>query len=381
MHTFLVSKYDLITVYAVVLPINMIYSKADKNLERTENMENSKRRVEITFLNVLLCLLVIFIHVSSSPVSNLNKDSLQYLIVMVPWRLSAFVVQGFIFLSGLKLFLKGCDNFNYGVFIKKRLKTILLPYALWVMIYYVYFCAIGYFPFSLKDYIMYLLDGSIVSPFYFIIAITQYYILMPLWILLVKKIHPAILIIGSMVIMVLAKAYLPSILGQSFRYYDRIFTTYLFYWIFGCCAGLHYEKFKTAIKRLFPLATLLFITAAAFDACLSYGSFAKGMYFPYLENLHVLYCVFAILFLYGLFLRLSKLNVPFMKLIKGIDVSSYYIYLSHCFVMNIADHTMAILGIGSIGAAYLMRIISVYSITLSLCILYSTIKSRRKKIC
>ena len=70
------------------------------------------RKTEISMLNILLCLMVVFIHVSSAPVSQLNKESFQYITVMVPWRLSAFVVQGFIFLSGLKFFIKGTENFN-----------------------------------------------------------------------------------------------------------------------------------------------------------------------------------------------------------------------------------------------------------------------------
>ena len=79
--------------------------------------------------------MVVFIHVSSIPVSQLQKDSLQYLGVMLPWRLSAFVVQGFIFLSGLKFFMKGTEKFNYLTFLKKRIKTILLPYIIWTAAY------------------------------------------------------------------------------------------------------------------------------------------------------------------------------------------------------------------------------------------------------
>ena len=51
-----------------------------------------KRRTELSCLNLLLCLLVIFIHASSEPVGRLLRDSWQYFVVMVPWRLAAFVV-------------------------------------------------------------------------------------------------------------------------------------------------------------------------------------------------------------------------------------------------------------------------------------------------
>ena len=65
-----------------------------------------QRKNELSSMNIVFCLLVIFIHVSSAPVTGLSKESWQYAVFFVPWRLSAFVVQGFIFLSGLKMFLK-----------------------------------------------------------------------------------------------------------------------------------------------------------------------------------------------------------------------------------------------------------------------------------
>jgi len=97
-----------------------------------------KKKTEISYMNIFLCLLVVFIHVSSEPVSKLDKSGLPYIFIMVPWRLSAFVVQGFIFLSSLKIFLKPISHFDYLSFIKNRVKTILFPYIIWVMIYYLY---------------------------------------------------------------------------------------------------------------------------------------------------------------------------------------------------------------------------------------------------
>lgn len=64
-----------------------------------------KRIPEISFLNILLCVLVVFIHSSSEPVSSLDKSTLSWAICFIPWRLSAFAVQGFLLLSGVKLFL------------------------------------------------------------------------------------------------------------------------------------------------------------------------------------------------------------------------------------------------------------------------------------
>lgn len=334
------------------------------------------RKTEISMLNILLCLMVVFIHVSSAPVSQLNKESFQYVSVMVPWRLSAFVVQGFIFLSGLKFFIKGTENFNYLQFLKKRIKTIIIPYLIWVMVYYVYFCSIGYFPFSIKDYIIYVINGSIVSPFYFIVAIVQFYVLMPLWIKLFSIIDKKILVALSFIIMILAKRYLPILIGDSFLYYDRIFTTYLFYWVFGCAAGLNYESFKNFASKTFLFSASAFAIIAIANSYFSLQSFAHGQYVPFLENLHVVYCIAAILFTFGLFTILSNKGIELNGLLKNIDASSFYIYLSHCFVMNIVNHIIELCGIYSIGKAYLIRFLCVYIITITLCVCYIKFKKK-----
>ena len=319
--------------------------------------------------------MVVFIHVSSIPVSQLQKDSLQYLGVMLPWRLSAFVVQGFIFLSGLKFFMKGTEKFNYLPFLKKRIKTILLPYIIWTAAYYVYYCSIGYFPFDIKVLCGYILNGSIVSPFYFIIAIFQFYLLMPLWICIFKAVDKRIVLVLSFVIMVLAKKYLPLVF-PNFAYHDRIFTTYIFYWILGCYAGLDYGKFKNFAIKYIPVESVVFVVLALTDGILSYNVFAKGFVFNQLENLHLLYCISAIMFLFGLFSILCKNGFNMNKILKNIDSSSFYIYLSHCFVMNIVNRKMTQIGMTSIGKMYIVRILSVYIITSVLCILYLNIKKK-----
>lgn len=334
------------------------------------------RKTEISMLNILLCLMVVFIHVSSAPVSQLNKESFQYITVMVPWRLSAFVVQGFIFLSGLKFFIKGTENFNYADFIKKRIKTIIIPYLIWVMVYYVYFCAIGYFPFSIKDYIIYAINGSIVSPFYFIVAIVQFYVLMPVWIKLFNIIDSKILLLISFGIMIAAKKYLPILIGNWFLYYDRIFTTYLFYWILGCAAGLNYNSFKNFVSKTLPFSAAAFAIIASANIYFSLQSFAYGRFVPFLENLHVLYCISAILFIFGFFTILSNKGIELSGFLKNIDASSFYIYLSHCFIMNIINHIIALCGVYSIGEAYLIRFVTVYVITITLCVCYIKLKKR-----
>ena len=92
----------------------------------------SKRLFEISAMNIVLCLLVVMIHVTSEPVSGYQRSSLPFAVVCILQRSIHFVVQGFIFLSGLKL-MKSRSRESYPAFCLDRFRRIVLPYLLWVI--------------------------------------------------------------------------------------------------------------------------------------------------------------------------------------------------------------------------------------------------------
>ncbi len=346
--------------------------------------KGKSRFFEISLLNVLFCMIVIFIHVSSPPISGLDKNSWQYLVVLIPWRLSAFVVQGFIFLSGLKLFLNKSEKINYRKFFKGRFLHIVLPYVAWVFIYYIYFCSHDFFAFNWADFFKYTLTGDLVGHFYFIIIIIQFYILTPLWINLVKRTNSTLLIVFSLVLTVVLGQNLPDIIKLFFRdfnfqYNDRVFTTYLVYWVAGCYAGLFYEKFKKALNNNRIFITLAFLFSSVFDAILSYLAFSGKHSVPYLDSVHLLYCISAICFFYMLALSFrekeSSGKFRFSKIIKSIDKVSFGIYLSHCLIIFILDDFLVTSTNLSIGPSYLIRILVVYPVTILSLLLWNYLKT------
>ena len=220
------------------------------------------KKPEIDAQNALFFLLVVFIHVSSEPIQRLDRQSLEFGIIMSLWHLASFVMQGFVFLSGLKLFLRDGDGFNYPRFILRRFRKIYLPFVIWTSVYYIYLWQRGYYEISLPRFGLYLLRGNIVSPFYFIVVIMQFYLLMPLWRLMVRAVPPAAGIAASLFIMLIMKQ-------MPIPYNDRIFSTYLLYWAMGCYAGRRYEVFISKITRRAGLALICAAAAAgAFDVFL-----------------------------------------------------------------------------------------------------------------
>lgn len=356
--------------------------------------ENNKktRLFEISLLNVFFCLLVVFVHASSKTVTDLDKSSWQYLAVMVPWRLSTFVVQGFIFLSGLKLFLNKSNGIAYGKFFAGRVRYIVLPYIAWVFIYYVYFCANDYFSFNLSDFCRYVLVGNLVSPFYFVIVIIQFYLLTPLWLRLIKKTDSAVLIVFSLMITVILGQNLPNIINLffsdvEFRYTDRVFTTYLVYWVAGCYAGLYYEKFKEILHKNRMIISIVFLAVSFCNAALSYLSFSGKRTVYWLENVHIMYCICAILFFYAISLLFStqsntvpekpqKFKTGVVGFINSIDKISYGIFLAHSLVIFMINDFLAEFQGISIGVSYFIRLGTTYIITVGVLLIWNSIKKR-----
>lgn len=338
------------------------------------------RKTEISVLNVLLCLLVIFIHVSSIPVTTLEKSSWQFAVVFFPWRLSGFVVPGFIFLSGLKLFLKTTE-ISYKRFYVSKIQKIIIPYIIWNIIYYGYFILRGYIEFSAQDFFKYVLNGNLVSPFYFVVVIVQFYALAPLWRKMVLKANPLLVLIISVLVTPLLGQYLPVIINRinprwHFLYTDRTLTTYLFYWVAGCYSGVYFDRIKEMVKQYRFSITVIFLLAMIAEAVLSYITFTGLHAIKWLEYIHYLYCISTILFLFMAATVIYEHRTIKRKLFKDINAASYEIYLCHCLFIYLANSIMSYAGINGIATAYLIRIVIVYSSS----IIFSIMLNRGKNV-
>jgi hypothetical protein len=309
------------------------------------------RTKEISFLNTVLCLLVMLIHICSPAIVGLQKESLQFACIFFPWRASAFVVQGFLFLSALKFFRGKKDAFSYGTFLWGRIKKIGFPYIVATVLSYFGLIYLGYYAFDLHFLLKSLGLGNMISPFYFIIILFQFYLLMPLWRKMVEKVDFWVMAIVSILLMRLFHQGLPSMIQlispeTAFPYNDRVFTSYLAYWILGCYAGDHYDTFRETIgknRNIILGGAGLFLAA---DVLLAYANTRGLIRVSFLEDVHTLYVFFAILAFYWLGLQLSEkfFKLPFMKEVDG---SSFYIYLYHGILLYfIQDRVLNPLGIG-----------------------------------
>lgn len=338
----------------------------------------SKRKSEISYLNVLLCLFVIFIHIISFAVSGFETGTLSYNLAMFPWRMVSFVVQGFILLSGVKLFLTGKDEKSHGEYLKSRIKGVILPYIFSYFIYYVFYFVVYDYPLDTAFILKHLVLGSLVCHFYFIPLLFQFDLLFPLWKKIINNLSPVIVIPFVLLFSLILQIYMPDMVRISFPninfiYNDRIFTTYLAYWIIGCYIGKYYEKFEEIIKKNFTAICTFFGISFTLFLYYTYLAFNYITYIPFMNQVHDLYVLSVIIFLFSLFIKLPKTMPQFLS---KLDSISYDVYLWHMLFVFFANFIIEKLSIQSNLLGFAIRSVCAYGLTITACFVLSKLKKK-----
>lgn len=336
-------------------------------------MPATKHRDELRVMNVILSLFVVFIHVAAPTIADMDKLSPFFAAVFIPRRLVAIAVQGFIFLSGLKLFLNMPEKMDYKRFFLTRLKKIVVPYLVVTVIYLAYFIRYNYMTFSVTSLLRDFAFGSIVSPFYFVPLICQFYLLTPLWRKIFRDVPPIIYLVLSLLIMQLFGQFLPQMLSpivSGFWFNDRVFTTFLFYWLLGCYIGSNYESVKSALKKHRPLIYTMYLITMLLEAVFNFLHFSGRQSFPFLEQLHYLYCISGIVALLTVTSALYENRRLKNRLMLEMNAASYYIFLFHALVIYNVNELMLTHGIYRLSHTFVLRVILVFAITIIVSIVY-----------
>ncbi len=330
--------------------------------------------------NVVMCLLVVFIHVSSEPVDFLLKDSWQYVTVATAVHLGGFAVPGFIFLSGLKSFLHHGDTIDYLQFYKRRFITVMVPYLLWFCVYCIYFYIHNDIVMDVGALAKSFFLGTLVSPFYFVVVIAEFYMLMPLWRWWLKRSRPFTALFMAFVLMMVSKS-LPQLLSAAFPAWhfppqNVLFSSFLVFWVGGCLAGKYYELFFRGLFRDARKLLFLFPALAAIDTVLWLSSAEVTIPIFWLNLARMSYCALAICVL--LFVAKTYQTWSFLgsNFFKRLDRAAYLIFLSHSLVIFMVNRFLDNYAVAALGPRYLIRVMVTYSVTVALCVAWQRLKER-----
>ncbi len=330
-----------------------------------------KRKItEISVFEFFMCIFVITIHLMSEGAEQFTRWSVSSISFYTITRLISFAVPGFVFTSAIKIFYKySKKRFSYPKFLLGRILKVFIPYVVAVVIYYVFYVYVlkleGYEKFKIDELIGYIFRGDLSAQFYFVILIMQFYILMPLW-LLISKVRSKGFALGTLismlVITILSRMYFTTwgagILNwlanlnlpftnplsgyvatehiqEIASFTNKFFTSYLIFWIGGMYIGLNYDSFAEKIVKAKPVIYIGWLVLAVTHCILAYMKFCGAIKYSLEPVIVVLFCIFAIA---GFYMYVKNLTETLEKNGKGFLMSiadaSYYIYLIHCLVIT-----------------------------------------------
>jgi len=348
-------------------------------------MSHEKRLPELSWLNVAFCAMVLWSHSSSYALTHLSTTSWQYALMFSLQRICYVSVYGFFFLSGLKLTLSRREPPPLLSFWARRGKAILWPYVLSVAVYYLWFSVIlGYFSPSLPDFLGYVVRGDLCTPFYFTIALAQFILLAPLLRRLARDCSPVLLIPAALIITQTCTLYYNNILqiflpGAELHFNDRLFTTYLVYYLAGCCAGNRYDDFLDMVRGNKTLLSVMTASFAALDLVLCWLNYTGRRSVSFTFFPATLFYLSAIPFSFLIALRLPR-RMP--GWLAAVDRASFLIYLYHSLALSAIDGLLHRLGVTRVGALFVLRASFTFLATPIACIiwqrLWAAVKQQHK---
>ena len=257
---------------------------------------------------------------------------------------SRFSVPIFFFVSAFGLFYRMDISapFEYGKFLRRRFKAVLIPYLLWSTFYIVhdnYFHGWQLFPeFDYATEIYFF--GLAKYHLYFLVILIWFYLLMPLWIFLVKRMTPArlILLLAAQIAFDYWSSYCAGTSESLFFKWrlNWLVLHYAFVFVFGGVLAVHSQKFFawcSSHKKIINAGFLLSLTIllAWYYFLLNVKNFSPEAAVNTAHQLSppgIFYTLAASIFFFALF-QDGKLPTPLKKFLSLLGKNSYFVYLAH----------------------------------------------------
>ncbi len=302
----------------------------------------------IEYMRGISMLGVVGIHIGSqyltyNPTANLELLALYEIV-------TRFSVPIFFFISAFGLFyhLDLKQEFSYRSFMKKRFKTVLIPYLVWSIFYMLEYTVLNH-TFALfhpLNFVGILFFGLASYQLYFMVLLIWFYALMPLWIFMVKRMNLVLFIL--LFIAQMAFDYYSSFImnpyGIENEFIKAIFMYRLNYWvvhyvfifILGGYLAVHYDAFKQFMRnnlnyiRLFGALSLVGLLGYYYYCIFYNGYSAEGAINTahQLSPAGLVYTVGATIFLFAEF-QYGILSHHLKSFFTLMGKHSYFVYLAH----------------------------------------------------
>jgi peptidoglycan/LPS O-acetylase OafA/YrhL len=311
---------------------------------------------ELDYLRAIAMLGVLGIHTGAFAIANPDVNIHFFGIVDI---LTRFSVPIFFFISAFGLFF-GQDlskPFHYAEFVQRRAHAVFYPYLAWSFIYILHQFYIDHdtTPFTVANLSKTLFFGLGSYQLYFLVILSWFYLLMPLWRHLMRIIiqQPVLYLFFLYILQNVLNYYSTIILQANTGTYwiDIILEYRLNYWVIhymfifllGAVCGMLYSRFTAFITNyrmaIITIGTLSTIAMLGYYYHLVYAKgFSCEAAVNTLHQLHplgIFYTVTTTLFLFALFRYILPKypEHPLLMMLSALGANSYVIYLIHPLIM------------------------------------------------
>ncbi|HWI54775.1 MAG TPA: acyltransferase [Desulfobacteria bacterium] len=310
------------------------------------------RIVELDILRGLAFFAVVFQHTVGIYIRKPDVGPIEAQVMGLLFNLSKFAVPMFVFITGIVLFYNYYENLDYRRFISRRVTEILVPYALWTVIYnYFYFRSITFDAVWLKTIVKSLLSGEGAYHLWYIVMIFQFYLFFPLIRQVFKIIGKTItrhslLILAAVglgyIVLMWAAGEHSSIFGTKglirnlfVSYRSRNALYYIFYFVLGAFAGLNIHWWRNlSAKYQKPVLFLFVIFFVWVGAQLLSGEKINLSISTTLKTSMFLYTITQIVLLYNISVLITERYPRVFSVISFVGKYSLGAYLMHALTLD-----------------------------------------------
>ncbi|KRM55785.1 acyltransferase [Lacticaseibacillus sharpeae] len=328
--------------------------------------ETKKRKkpylYEVDLMRVIFIFGVLANHATSTVTTPMHTDSTPYLVMLATHLILHFTRMGFMFISGLVLFLQYYNKKNniWPTFWYKRYKGSGIPYIFWngFFTFFTTIVAAGSMSFAEWGtawwYHLVHADGFYM---YYILVMFQLYLIFPLLVWLFKWLKTTrnhLILMGISLAFQIAftfwaKYYFPYISHDGwpylFSHYGNFILAYQFYFLAGGFSSIHYQEVVAFLGKvkwwLYGITALL---AAGTLGLYYFNTLHLGLTRHYAELIHqpylVIYASFMVATVFSLSLGYAQRRTrprwqPFAKFVALSSKISFGIYLMQSIMLTI----------------------------------------------
>lgn len=325
----------------------------------------TKQRIyAFDIIRTIAAYAVIIVHVTAIAYTLYTKESPHLFVISIMNRIFKFTTPVFIFLGGLMVHVKYKNRpFKILPFYKDRFMRIIMPYLFFSVFYYLTHMIVYRWPFNSVDLLKQLILGTAKYHLYFIIIITQLYLVTP-FLLKLRNIKFKGLLMTALCIINLY-----VVLYVHFPYADRFSLKYIFPFMMGLMYGSDLLPLLRKKSMQWLVMSLTVVAGATYALTFYFQTIGTASYSGVFMSF--IWFAYTNLAIYALVIIATWLEriTPLRDRAVTITQYSFFIYLIHPFIMDRTEEILTYIGILSVT----LRFILTLTITLVLSTLFAKV--------